>query len=58
MQVGTNANWQALAFGYSHVIALRDDGTLWTWGTPPDQIPQPSDSVPRQIPGTNWGLPR
>jgi alpha-tubulin suppressor-like RCC1 family protein len=56
--VGTNANWQALAFGYSHVIALRDDGTLWTWGTPPDQIPQPSDSVPRQIPGTNWGLPR
>jgi alpha-tubulin suppressor-like RCC1 family protein len=28
MQVGTNANWQALAFGYSHMIALRDDGTL------------------------------
>jgi RNA polymerase sigma factor (sigma-70 family) len=31
-QVGTNADWQAVAAGYGHTLALRTDGTLWAWG--------------------------
>ena len=25
-------SWAQIAFGYSHTVALKDDGTLWTWG--------------------------
>ncbi len=25
-------NWKSIAGGYSHTIALKTDGTLWTWG--------------------------
>jgi alpha-tubulin suppressor-like RCC1 family protein len=32
VQVGTNANWQSIAAGSEHNIALRNDGTIWTWG--------------------------
>ena len=31
VQVGTNANWQAVAAASSHTLALRN-GTLWAWG--------------------------
>jgi alpha-tubulin suppressor-like RCC1 family protein len=30
--VGTNKNWTAVATGQHHSLALRDDGSLWTWG--------------------------
>jgi len=34
MQVGTNHDWKAISTGASSaaVLALRADGTLWTWG--------------------------
>jgi alpha-tubulin suppressor-like RCC1 family protein len=32
VQVGTDANWLTVDAGYDFTIALRDDGTLWTWG--------------------------
>jgi len=31
-RVGSDANWQAVAGGIDHTVALRTDGTLWAWG--------------------------
>ncbi len=35
VQVGTNRDWKAIntVASSSHVLALRADGTLWTWGS-------------------------
>lgn len=32
IQVGTAADWDAVFGGYSYSMAIKDDGTLWTWG--------------------------
>lgn len=31
-RVGTDTNWSTVACGYSHMAAVRTDGTLWAWG--------------------------
>ena len=31
-QIGTDNNWQAIAAGFSHNLAIKDNGTLWAWG--------------------------
>jgi alpha-tubulin suppressor-like RCC1 family protein len=31
-RVGTNTNWQAVAAGDYHTLAIQNDGTLWSWG--------------------------
>jgi alpha-tubulin suppressor-like RCC1 family protein len=31
-QIGTNTNWQTIAAGGTHSVALQADGSLWTWG--------------------------
>src|SRR5262249_55131904 len=31
--IQTNVTWQAIAAGYTYTLAIRADGTLWTWGT-------------------------
>ena len=32
-RVGTDYNWNQVAPGGSHVLAIRNDGSLWTWGS-------------------------
>lgn len=32
VQVGTSTDWADVACGFYHSIALKTDGTLWTWG--------------------------
>ena len=31
-RVGPDSDWLAIAAGYQHSLALKADGTLWTWG--------------------------
>ena len=31
-QIGTDSNWQKIAVGLAHNLALKTDGTLWAWG--------------------------
>ena len=32
-QVGSDADWAAVACGDEHTLALKQDGTLWAWGS-------------------------
>ncbi len=32
VQVGALTDWKQLSLGYSHMTAVKKDGTLWTWG--------------------------
>lgn len=32
VQVGTGTNWSQVSVGRLHVLALKTDGTLWSWG--------------------------
>lgn len=32
LQVGADTNWKQVAIGLNHVIGIRTDGTLWSWG--------------------------
>jgi alpha-tubulin suppressor-like RCC1 family protein len=32
LQIGTATNWASVACGYNFVVALRTDGSLWSWG--------------------------
>ncbi|AWM31809.1 T9SS type A sorting domain-containing protein [Hymenobacter nivis] len=33
VQVGTDANWRSASASANHSVAVRTDGTLWTWGS-------------------------
>jgi len=32
VQIGTAKNWESVSVGGRHTVAVRMDGTLWTWG--------------------------
>ena len=31
-QVGALTNWSSIASGYYNTLAIKTDGTLWSWG--------------------------
>ena len=57
-QVGTNDNWASIYFGRSACMAVKTDGTLWTWGdNSRGQLGHNSRTnvlSPVQVPGTTW----
>ena len=62
-RVGTATNWQAIAAGVWHTVALRTDGTLWAWGINGDGElgigTYTNTNTPQQVgTDTNWGSPR
>ncbi|WP_447636918.1 T9SS type A sorting domain-containing protein [Flavobacterium microcysteis] len=59
VQIGTDANWLAIAAGSVHSVAIKANGTLWTWGW--NGLRQLGDgtNVDKRIPtqigtATNW----
>ena len=32
LQIGTSSNWAEISAGNGHVLAIKNDGTLWSWG--------------------------
>lgn len=53
-QVGIDTNWKVVDGGYPLTIALKTDGTLWTWGAYATSTGAYS-SVPLQVgTGTSW----
>lgn len=32
VQIGTDTNWKQVSAGYDHVLAIKENGTLWSWG--------------------------
>jgi alpha-tubulin suppressor-like RCC1 family protein len=53
-------NWKSIAGGSTHTIALKTDGTLWTWGSNGSGRLGVNDSTSRSTPvttllgGNNW----
>lgn len=54
----TGNNWNQVASGYEHTLAIKTDGTLWAWGR--NDYGQLGDgtvidrSSPVQLPGNTW----
>ncbi len=53
-------NWKSIAGGGNHTIALKTDGTLWSWGSNTSGQLGVNDTTRRSTPvttllgGTNW----
>lgn len=60
VQIGTATDWAALACGWSHVLAIRQNGTLWAWGNNAyGQVGDGTTTTPRASPlqvgtSTQW----
>lgn len=60
-QIGSSTNWKEIDGGYGHfTLAIKTDGTLWSWGQNDYGQLGISDttnrSSPVQITGTNWKI--
>lgn len=58
-QVNADVDWSIVAAGKGHTVALKKDGTLWSWGNNADG--QLGGGVTRNVPqqvgaATNWAL--
>jgi len=57
VQVHGIANVRGVSAAYIHVVAVKDDGTVWTWGYGPSGEfgrpygTEPLSAVPLQVPG-------
>jgi len=53
-------NWKSIAGGYAHTVALKSDGSLWSWGSNVSGQLAVNDTTSRSTPvttllgGTNW----
>jgi alpha-tubulin suppressor-like RCC1 family protein len=45
-RVGTTSDWASVALNYGHYLAIKHDGTLWSWGG--------SVTVPTQVGTATW----
>lgn len=56
IQIGTTTNWQTIATGIYHSLAIKTDGTLWFWGSRSNIYGTSSqNNIPTQIgTDTNW----
>lgn len=58
-RLGTEANWIDVAASGSHTLALKSDGTIWTWGENHgwqlgDGTKNPSSTMLHAVPGNDW----
>ena len=57
-QIGSGTDWSQVAGGPRTCLAIKTDGTLWSWGYgsygQTGQNNRTAYSSPIQIPGTNW----
>ncbi len=62
IQIGTATNWQSVSAGderfYTFSLAIKTDGTLWSWGNNDSgQLAAPTSNSPVQIGSlTNWSV--
>lgn len=52
VQIGVDSDWADVSCGLSNVLAVKKDGTLWTWGDPTIQFgrgPAPFSLTPVQV---------
>ncbi len=49
-QVGTDRDWKMVATSYFSSVALKDDGSLWTWGRGRDGVLGDGTWVDRAVP--------
>ena len=64
IQVGTDTDWKQASAGYRYGVAVKTDGTLWSWGYGERGVLGLNNSghsgigqwrsSPTQVPGTNW----
>jgi len=58
-RIQSNLTWKAVSAGYGHTLAIRDDGTLWSWGANDiGQLGITYEVTPLRLgPDTDWGPP-
>lgn len=59
VQVGSQTNWSSVSAGWYHSLAIRNDGSLWAWGSNSSYQLGLGDYSPRSLPtqvavGTSW----